>query len=268
MDNRIILQKAIDQNLEEITRIIEEKEVSLSKAPEGNLRINRRGKIVQYYQVKDNSRRHGKYLKKEDANIAAALAQKAYDMQVVEMLKTFLKEMNGVEAQKFFCQVDQLYSALSIERRKLVIPVRLSTVKYIELWESAEYKGLPFKEEDTTDFYTDKGERVRSKSEILIANQLFRSGVPYRYEYPLKLKSGKIVYPDFMILNVRSREEYYWEHFGLLDYPDYRESIMYKLDDYADSGYFPGENLIITTETTRHPLKMRMIDLFINHYCK
>ena len=148
MDNRIILQKAIDQNLEEITRIIEEKEVSLSKAPEGNLRINRRGKIVQYYQVKDNSRRHGKYLKKEDANIAAALAQKAYDMQVVEMLKTFLKEMNGVEAQKFFCQVDQLYSALSIERRKLVIPVRLSTVKYIELWESAEYKGLPFEEEE------------------------------------------------------------------------------------------------------------------------
>lgn len=268
MDNRRSLQEAIEQNQEEITRIIKEREKSLESAPEGRLRISRRKKGVQFYQIKEKNMRHGKYLKKEDANIAVALAQKSYDEQAVVLLKKILKEMKGVETKNLFVQVDQLYSKLSIERRKLVTPVRLSDSRYVELWESEEYKGLSFREEDNSDFYTDKGERVRSKSEILIANQLFKHGVPYRYEYPLKLYGGKIVYPDFMVLNVRTRKEYYWEHIGLLDYPDYRENVMHKLEDYAESGYFPGERLIITAETTRHPLKMRMIEMLIKKYCK
>ncbi len=268
MDNRRILKEAMDHNREEITGIIRERELSLSKAPKGRLRISRRGKNIQYYQIEENGMRHGRYLKKEEANVAAALAQKSYDIQAVELLKQVLKEINGIDTQKLFDQVDQLYSNLSIERRRLVNPVRLSDSKYVELWEAVEYKGLRFKDDDPTDYYSDRGERVRSKSEVLIANKLLRAGIPYRFECPLQVKSGKIVYPDFMILNVHTRKEYYWEHFGRLDYPDYRADMLSKMEDYIDSGIFPGENLIITTETSGHPLKMWMIDTLIKKYCK
>ena len=74
-------------------------------------------------------------------------------------------------------------------------------------------------------------ERVRSKSEVIIADTLARHGVPYRYEYPLKLKSGRdgafrTIHPDFLCLNVRTRAEFYWEHFGLMDDPDYLERTL------------------------------------------
>lgn len=37
---------------------------------------------------------------------------------------------------------------------------------------------------------TDKGERVKSKSELTIANALYRSKIPYKYECPIILHNG------------------------------------------------------------------------------
>ena len=47
---------------------------------------------------------------------------------------------------------------------------------------------------------TDKGHLVRSKSELVIANELFHLGINYEYEQPfdLELKRGTItIHPDF-----------------------------------------------------------------------
>ena len=48
-----------------------------------------------------------------------------------------------------------------------------------------------FDENNRTEFYTRKGERVRSKSELIIAEELQRYQVPYLYEKPLELKETK-----------------------------------------------------------------------------
>ncbi len=56
-------------------------------------------------------------------------------------------------------------------------------------------------------FYTHKGERVRSKSEVIIANLLYKYQIPYRYEFPLTIKDFGITYPDFLILNVRKKRK-------------------------------------------------------------
>jgi len=67
------------------------------------------------------------------------------------------------------------------------------------------------------ELYTAKGERVRSKSEIIIADSLMRAGVPYRYEFPIILNGYGKIYPDFTVLNVGLRKELYWEHLGMMD---------------------------------------------------
>ena len=90
--------------------------------------------------------------------------------------------------------------------------------------------------------------------------------VPYKYECPVML-DGRLVYPDFNILNVRKRKELYWEHLGLLDDPDYLEKNLNKLNRYAMNGYFPGDRLILTYETAGSPLNMRIIELLIRKYC-
>ena len=69
------------------------------------------------------------------------------------------------------------------------------------------YQGKGFGEEDNTEYYTYKGERVRSKSEMIIANELFRNNIPYKYELPIELENWNkkvTIYPDFTVLNKRT----------------------------------------------------------------
>ena len=46
---------------------------------------------------------------------------------------------------------------------------------------------------------TERGELVRSKSELLIANKLHSMGIEYGYEQPLNIGEGRFRYPDFTI---------------------------------------------------------------------
>ena len=115
-----------------------------------------------------------------------------------------------------------------MERKILIDPIWLPDDEFRERWEAQKGEALAFRADDESSFYTDKGERVRSKSEVIIANALHRNKIPYRYEYPLQLSNGKIVYPDFTVLNLKTRKEYIWEHFGMLDDPHYRETMLNK----------------------------------------
>ena len=74
------------------------------------------------------------------------------------------------------------------------------------------------------------------------------------------------IYPDFTVLNVKKRKEYYWEHFGMMDDPSYAEKVLQKLSTYEQNGIFPGEQLIITFETRKNPLNQKQISNLIEHY--
>ncbi len=67
----------------------------------------------------------------------------------------------------------------------------------------------------TTEYRTEKGELVRSKSEMNIANALFRTEIPYKYECPLTLNDGRVIYPDFTVLDVYNRRLVCWEQMRL-----------------------------------------------------
>lgn len=111
------------------------------------------------------------------------------------------------------------------------------------MWEAVTYKGLEFDAEDKTEFYTKRGERVRSKSEILIANTLNDNNIPYRYECPVEVDIGKKLYPDYVVHN------------------------MWKFNEYKKAGLVLGINLFVTYETSAMPLGTgeieRLISLFL-----
>jgi len=62
---------------------------------------------------------------------------------------------------------------------------------------------------------TARGEMVRSKSEVIIANALTAKCVDYAYERPLTIE-GVTKYPDFTIEDMESGRILYWEHCGML----------------------------------------------------
>ena len=92
---------------------------------------------------------------------------------------------------------------------------------------------------------TKDGSMVRSKSEVIISNQLFDSGIKYEYERPLYYDDYHYILPDFTII-LPDGEELYWEHFGMLGTEKYDNDTLEKLDIYEK--YYPGK-LIKTYES-------------------
>ena len=164
-------------------------------------------------------------------------------------------------------QIQHIYDSLNSFRKEMVTPVFVSDEDFTANWKASEYTSLGFTP-DCAEYYTDNGERVRSKSEIIIANKLYRYNIPYRYEYPLQLQSGIITHPDFTCLNVKTRQEYIWEHFGIMDNAEYACNAIKKISDYANSGYVLGRNFIATFETANTPINANCIDSLIkSHLC-
>ena len=86
---------------------------------------------------------------------------------------------------------------------------------------------------------TERGDLVRSKSELNIADELFARDIEYAYEQPLVLPDGRTRYPDFTIADHARGTTFYWEHLGLLDDPGYRSRWERKRAEYLEGGIKP-----------------------------
>lgn len=256
----------IKKRKEELTAALKTKLKAQKNIPQGHLRIARdkSSRKAQFYYVTSSKDKKGEYIPYSNIALARKIAQKDYDSKVIQELqkqiKLLEKYIRAIEEK-----ISKLYTKLSQTRQTLITPVTLTDQQYAEIWKSEEYKGLDFRE-DAPEYYTTQGERVRSKSEIIIADTLSRYNIPYRYEHPLYLKSGRTIHPDFLCLNLRTRQEFYWEHFGMLDDPDYTENAVLKVKAYNENGIFPGINLIITMETQSRQISTPQIEELIKAY--
>ena len=91
-------------------------------------------------------------------------------------------------------------------------------------------------------------------------------GIPYRYEYPLRLKGYGTVYPDFTLLKVSTREEVYLEHFGMMDDAQYSQKAIAKLQAYARNNIYPGKNLLLTFETSQTAPDMKIVETMLQEF--
>lgn len=116
-----------------------------------------------------------------------------------------------------------------------------------------EYLGID-KYSRARKFQTLSGEMVRSKSEVIIANILYQSGIPFAYEQPLRAPDGSRHDPDFTIKwNGRTC---YWEHLGMLDDEEYLQRWERKELWYIR--HFPGQ-LLTTRETSTLSREVRQL---------
>jgi len=86
---------------------------------------------------------------------------------------------------------------------------------------------------------TARDELVRSKSEVIIANELYRLGVDYTYEKEPRFGAGSPRYPDFTIEDAASGLTVYWEHCGMLADPGYQARWEAKQKWYRANGVLP-----------------------------
>ena len=118
---------------------------------------------------------------------------------------------------------------------------------------------------------TARGEMVRSKSEVIIADYLANQDIEYGYEQPLTIE-GVTKYPDFTIEDMESGSTFYWEHCGMLHVPSYRRRWEEKLGWYRAHGILPqeegsGENgtLIVTRDEANGSIDSAKITALITN---
>ena len=272
------LAPQIEKRLAELQKLLTKKMKSYEKTPQGRIRISQNGGHPEYYLVTERGSLRGKYLPHSQETLARQLAQKDYDARLIKLLQNEITALQNYMKQTSNGRaISELYDSLCPARRALITPAILTDEQYAASWQEVSWTGRPFSP-DAPLLYTARGERVRSKSEVIIADTLFRHNIPYRYEFPITLKrinsddirrdfgSSITLYPDFLCLNTRTRQEFFWEHFGLMDDPDYSKNAAGKLRLYTENGLLPGRNLIITMETQSEPLSSRTIEQIITSF--
>jgi len=158
-----------------------------------------------------------------------------------------------------------LYTAITRQKDKLVIlyndaAYRLRDYSSVSCSEVAKRFTCLFEDPNIVEYNqryyeqslihrTLKGELVRSKSEVIIANMLYDAGIEYEYEKELNLGEDGVRIPDFTIEDVESGLCFYWEHCGMLGDAAYNKHWQEKRELYKKHGIIEGLNLIVSKDS-------------------
>lgn len=233
--------------------------------PEGCLIIAKERGYSRFYRILDGKRM---YLGKSESGIICALVKKQYEERtlaaVLDQKKVLTSCLQIIQGS--YDGIESAYSAMDEDIRKYVRKDISTDDGFAEKW--AEEKYAAAKRTDKHVIETMGKEMVRSKSEALIADRLFTAGIPYRYEQLLMLdiRDNLFYYPDFTILNKRTRKVIYWEHLGLLGDKKYCLDNLNKIDIYMRFGIVPGKNLILTYECEGKPLSTASVNMLIKEF--
>ncbi|MBQ5441185.1 MAG: hypothetical protein IIU36_02865 [Firmicutes bacterium] len=259
--NELLLERA-----EKLKKIAKKCSDYVKTAPEGVLHAYIDRGHPRYHLRASRKGGRNRYLGKKDIKFTASLAQRDYCAQVLKVAQEELKRIEALIAARAELLAEDCFETLSAARKVLVKPVTMTNEEYAIYWQSEKYVGKPFRPDDTSEFYSIKGERMRSKSEVIIANILYALGIPYKYEHPLELADGTVIYPDFTILNVRTREVFILEHLGKMGDQKYASDNITRLNMLIMNGFFIGVNLLISMESDEHPLDTKALQTMIEHF--
>lgn len=237
-------------------------QTELSKYPDGNLICCHHRNHCKWYQTDGHNRT---YISKKDRPLAEQLAAKKYLSLLLEELS---QEQNALSSYLKEHHLSSPKSELLLNEipgyAELLTPYFKSMSQDLYDWMNSPYE-QNLRHPEHLIHKTGSGHLVRSKSEAMIDMLLYTNHIPFRYECALYLDNFPI-YPDFTIRHPQTGETFYWEHFGLMDDPNYAQNVSSKLQTYISHGIIPSIHLITTYETNKNPLSTEVIEKIISHY--
>lgn len=231
----------------------------LEELPEGKLICTKNGNHTKWYH---SDGKNFTYLHKRNKVLAEKLAiKKYYEYQLKELSQELtLIEKYLDKHHKIKIKSEDLLKESSYYKELLKANLLTSDEKLLQ-WSKQSYIPNPNHTENLIHQCL-AGHKVRSKSEVIIANSLFLHKIPYRYEAGINLESS-MIFPDFTICHPKTLQIIYWEHFGLMDNSTYRDNVYHKLGIYGRHNIIPTINLITTYEMRDYPLNSSKIETII-----
>ena len=240
---------------------IQQLKQKLAQYPAGHMICVRNGKYIKNIHVHDGIQTN---IPKKNINLVKELAEKKYFSARLEDL---LNEQSAVNTflehyQPYPSKTQQLMNHPIYQ--KVITSSMTPLSDELEKWAKDSYEKNPAYPEQLRHSCLSR-QKVRSKSEVLIAQALFLHQIPFRYECALKL-NDLTFFPDFTIRHPETGQFFYWEHFGRMDSLSYSQNAFQKLQIYSANGYIPTIHLITSYETQNHPLTTETIENLIQQY--
>lgn len=87
-------------------------------------------------------------------------------------------------------------------------------------------------------------------------------GIPFRYEQVIPI--GVREFSADFTFEAADKSEFFWEHAGMMDDPEYAEKHLRKLITYQKVGVLPGSNLLISYDR-KGDLNMATVESMIRN---
>lgn len=259
-------KERLEEQLKQLNMLVKQSNKNLAKykdISQGQVYLSKcRGNYQYYFIDKEHGTR--RYMRADEEKLIKKYIQRDYELDFNKKLKELQKRLQKFINIYDIKEITDVYDNLLEGRKKYVVPLVESDELYIGKW-LAIHPGNqnPFPEEGL--YQTNRGEMVRSKSEKIIADALEKYDVTYQYEPMLELGYNTI-YPDFVVLNLRTRKTVYWEHLGLVSDTDYATKNFKKIQDYERNGFVLGRDLITTMESADSPIDIKLVEEKIREF--
>lgn len=243
-----------EEMLSELKMRLEKANERLKQCPEGSLVQYNRGGRKTFFQVTNvNEARQRKGITR-NIQLVKALTEKVYLQEEIGILEKDVQALVG-----FLSKYEEpVFSNIhkNVPERFKILGENILIEKR-DAWENEPYRISDYKPEMRRHL-TSSGQKVRSKSEIIIAEKLHEYGIPFRYEQILTI-GGREFAPDFTIRS-SSGKIFYWEHFGMTHDENYINYNRWKQGQYEQAGIVPWDNLIVTYDSEDGILNIPLIE--------
>jgi hypothetical protein len=209
----------------------------------------------------------------EEANIELAYAITVHKSQGSDFEYVFLiiPKTGRIISRELF------YTALTRSKRKLILLVEGDNPNWIinlskpQCSETSKRNSQIFKsavrEARSHIPYVDglihktkqEGLLVRSKSEVIVANELEYKHIRFEYEREFIGGNGQKRIPDFSFIDAAG-DVIILEHLGMMSVPSYKSDWEKKKKFYEENGYKLNKNLFITTESEKGGIDSKEIE--------
>lgn len=250
-------------------RLLEEIEADNVQV-EGRLEVSINKQSPQYYWIHTNpqtGKKEKSYLREEDGPLKVRLVKAGYYKDLKKKIKTSLTRIRALNRAYHDGEIEEIYQKLHPLRKSLVEPIEPLLEDELAAWAALPYPRKSF-DQGSDKIFSKKGDRVRSKTEKILADTFYDHGLVYKYECPLYLQNGATLHPDFTFFNPKKKLEIYWEHMGMMDNWSYASRALTRIHQYEMNGIFPGKQLIISYEWSNRSLSSAWVDRIIKEYLR
>lgn len=232
----------------------------LKSLPPGRLIGTKYKDRFQYYQWKktdDGCIRRGIGKNKQ---LVAKLARKEYLKKALPLLEADIVTLQTAMNKYIAFNPESIISGMSNVYKSL--PQSYFTDKPVMCDSLHKWMNEPF---DQSDYnlqektqITTRGLKVRTKSELLIAEMLHSYNIAFRYEQRIYI-GGHRYAPDFTIKLADGRIVY-WEHCGMTHDALYMHRHYEKLRRYQSADIVPWQNLIVTYDDENGKINLQIVE--------